>query len=322
MFSKYEYIYAVYTEKSFTRAAKKLFISQPSLSAAVRNIENKVGAPLFERSGAHITPTEIGVEYIRAAEKIMRVENDFGNRIHDIYNLETGEITVGGTNYLCSYVLPKIINRFTKMYPKIRVTLMEANSGKLSEMMDNEEIDILIDSYDETMDMYEGSQLLCERILLCVPSHWEINDKFSDRQIYPENIYNGDINIDDVPPVPINAFLNEPFIMLKKGNDMYNRATAVFENHGIVPNVVFSVDQLNISYSLSEMGMGAGFVTDTLFKFSKFGRNTILYNISSENSPSVHSSRILYIAYKKHRYLTSAMRKFITTAKEVVAETK
>ncbi|MBQ3023448.1 MAG: LysR family transcriptional regulator [Clostridia bacterium] len=317
MFSKYEYIYAVYTEKSFTRAAKKLFISQPSLSAAVKNIENKVGAPLFERNGVHITPTEIGVEYIRTAEKIMRAEKDFENRIHDIYNLETGEITVGGTNYLCSYVLPKIINRFTNMYPKIKVTLMEANSGKLSEMMDNEEIDVIIDSYDETMDIYVGSQLLSERILLCVPSHWKINDKFSDRQIYPENIYNGDINIDDVPPVPINAFSNEPFIMLKKGNDMYDRATAMFGNWKITPNVIFNVDQLNISYSLVESGMGAGFITDTFFKFSEFGRNTVLYNIAQQ-----HSSRILHIVYKKHRYLTSAMKKFITTAKEVVAETK
>lgn len=314
MFSKYEYVYAIYTEKSFTKAAKRLYISQPSLSAAIKNIEKKVGAPLFERSGHYIQPTEIGREYIAAAEKIMHIESDFENRIHDIYSLESGKLTVGGTNYLCSYVLPEIINTFTSSYPKIEVTLAEANSGNLLEMINNEEIDILLDSYDENMYIQEGSPLLNERILLCVPAEWKINEQFKESQIRPESIYGREVNLDDITPVPIKAFADCPFILLKKGNDMYDRAHDVFERKGITPNVVFSVDQLNISYALAQSGMGACFVTDTLFKFGKFGNNTVLYNISKE-----HSTRILYIAYKKNRYCTNAMEKFIDTAKEVVA---
>ncbi len=314
MFSKYEYVYAIYTEKSFTKAAKRLYISQPSLSAAIKNIEKKVGAPLFERSGHYITPTQIGREYIASAEKIMHIESDFENRIHDIYNLESGKLTVGGTNYLCSYVLPEIINKFTSSYPKIEVTLAEANSGNLLGMINNEEIDVLLDSYDENMYIHEGSPLLNERILLCVPADWEINEQFKENQIRPESIYGKEVNLDKITPVPIEAFSDCPFILLKKGNDMYNRAYDVFERKGIAPNVVFSVDQLNISYALAQSGMGACFVTDTLFKFGKFGNNTVLYNISKE-----HSTRMLYIAYKKNRYCTSAMEKFIDTAKEVVA---
>jgi len=313
MFTKYEYVYAIYTEKSFTKAAKKLFISQPSLSAAIKNIEKKVGAPLFERSGSKVVLTEIGKEYISTAEKIMSAEKDFENRIHDIYNLDTGKITVGGTNYLCSYILPQIINKFTTMYPKIDVNLMEANSGILSNMMNNEEIDILLDSYDENMYVHDGIPLLNETVLLSVPAEWKINEKLKDFQIRPESIYNGEVQLDDVPSVSMKTFEKEPFILLKKGNDMYERAFSVFEKNGIVPNVVFYVDQLNISYTLVESGMGAAFVTDTLFKFSKFGDNAVLYNISRE-----HSSRMLYIAYKKNKYCTNAMRKFIDTAKDVV----
>jgi len=313
MFTKYEYVYAIYTEKSFTKAARKLFISQPSLSAAIKNIEKKVGAPLFERSGSKVALTEIGQEYVSAAEKIISIEKDFENRIHDIYNLETGKITVGGTNYLCSYVLPQIINKFTTSYPKIDVNLTEANSGILSNMINNEEIDIFLDSYDENMYVHEGSPLLNETVLLSVPAEWNINEKLKDYQIRPGSIYNGEVKLDEVPPVPMEAFSKEPFILLKKGNDMYERAFSIFEKNGIVPNVVFYVDQLNISYTLVESGMGAAFVTDTLFKFSKFGDNAVLYNISRE-----HSSRMLYIAYKKNKYCTNAMRKFIDTAKDVV----
>ena len=136
MFSKYTYVYAVYEAGSFTKAAEKLFISQPSLSVAIKNIENEIGAPLFERTGSGAIPTEIGREYLRTAQKIKSAEQEFTNRLHDIYSLETGSISVGDTNYLCSYVLPRIITRFKILYPKIEVTLTEANSTLLGEMIE------------------------------------------------------------------------------------------------------------------------------------------------------------------------------------------
>lgn len=313
VFGKYEYVYAVYTEKSFTRAAKKLFISQPSLSAAIKNIENQVGAPLFERNGGKVTLTQIGTEYISAAEKIMRAESDFFNRIHDIYNLEAGKLTVGGSNYLSSSALPRIINTFSSRYPNIEVSLVEANSTTLGNMVQNEEIDIVIDSFDETMDIYEGYPLHNERILLCVPREWEINKKLMKYQISPENVYRGQVDMENIPSVNLSAFAQESFVILKKGNDMHNRAMSIFENEGISPHVAFSVDQLNISYALAESGMGACFVTDTLFKLGRGSENVVLYNVEQK-----YGSRTLYIAFKKNRYCTNAMKKFIDTAKEVL----
>ena len=81
MFQKYEYVYAVYKEGNFTRAAQKLFVSQPSLSIAIKNIENERGAPIFERRASGVTLTEVGREYISAAEKIMEIESDFNNTV-------------------------------------------------------------------------------------------------------------------------------------------------------------------------------------------------------------------------------------------------
>jgi len=87
MFEKIDYVYAVYKEGNFTKAAQKLFISQPSLSVAVKGVEAEIGAPLFERSGARVTLTEVGREYIAAAEKIMSIRQDFEKRLGDIYGL-------------------------------------------------------------------------------------------------------------------------------------------------------------------------------------------------------------------------------------------
>lgn len=313
MFSKYQYVYAVYREKNFTRAAEKLFISQPSLSAAIKNIEKKVGAPLFERSALGAAPTQIGEEYIDACKKIMSVENEFERKLYDIYNLESGHISVGGTNYLSSYVLPAVINRFKSLYPKIEVTLTEANSSTLRDMIINEQIDLVIDSFDTPEDIYHACPLSSERILLCVPAGWEINNHLKPFRIYPESIYNGDIKLDEIAPVSIEMFRDESFVLLKNGNDMYNRAMAVFDSKGIVPRISFSVDQLNISYALAEAGMGICFVTDTLFKYRKFHKDVILYNLDSE-----YHSRTLYVAHKKNKYCSAAMSKFIEVSNEVI----
>lgn len=312
MFTKLDYVYAVYREKSFTRAAEKLFISQPSLSAAIKGVEKAVGVPLFDRSGTTITLTEVGREYIAAAEKIMRIREDFINKINDIYDLEVGKITVGGTNYLSSYVLPKIINEFSSRHPNIEVVLAEANSQTLHEMMKNEEIDIILDSFDHLPEEYQGQPLVHEHILLCVPADRSINGALGVHAIHPEDIYNNAVDLSTVPAVSIGQFGAESFVLLKNGNDMYHRAIRIFDAAGITPKVCFNVDQMNISYALADSGMGLCFATDTLFRFGKFGNNIVLYNVKEQTS-----GRTLYIAHKKSRYCTKAMSEFVRIAKEV-----
>ena len=309
MFSKYKYVYAVYKEQNFTRAAEKLFISQPSLSVAIKKIEDEVGAPLFERYGGQVRLTEIGREYITASEQIMSAESDFYRKINDVYSLEAGSLTVGGSNFLSSSILPKIITRFSSLHPSIKVNLVEANSSILKKMMHEEEIDIMIESFFSFDGMYEGTPLTREKIFLCVPTSFAINEKFKEYSITLEDIRSGNEKINNIPPVKIESFKKENFILLKSGNDMHDRAMRIFEHSSITPNVLFYVDQLNISYALAETGMGLCFVTDTLVKYGEAQRGVLFYNVD-DYSPA----RSLYVAYKHGRYCSSAMKEFIKTA--------
>lgn len=316
MFSKLDYVYEVYKTKSFTKAAEKLFISQPSLSAAIKKLETSLGAPIFERRGNGVHLTEIGKEYVNAAEKILDVRKDFIKRLQDIHNLETGKISVGGTNYLNSYLLPKIVKRFSELYPKIDVTLVEANSITLSNMIENDELDLIIDSFDQTLKEYDGEPLASEKILLCVPKSYKINDKLSDYQISPEKLYEDWSTCEKTPPIHLKEFAKESFITLKPGNDMAQRAAAFFEESKIFPDISFTVDQLNISHALCASGMGACFLTDTLFKYGKFFKDdVVLYNPLVKNP-----ERTLYVAYKKNKYISRASKKFIELTKELIKD--
>ena len=113
MFQGMDYIYEVYKEMSFSKAAKNLYISQPSLSAAVKKAEAQIGFPIFDRSTTPIRLTELGREYIRSVEIIKDVENGFRNYVSDVNGLKNGSLSIGGTHLFASYVLPSLISKFT-----------------------------------------------------------------------------------------------------------------------------------------------------------------------------------------------------------------
>ena len=119
MFQGREYVYAVYREKSFSRAAQKLFISQPSLSAAVKRAEDRIGYPVFDRSTKPLKLTECGEKYIAAVEKMLAAEQEFYHYVNDLGELKTGNLTLGGSSLFSSWILPQIMGRFSRKYPMV-----------------------------------------------------------------------------------------------------------------------------------------------------------------------------------------------------------
>ena len=81
MFDGKEYVYAVYEEKSFSKAAQKLYITQPALSTAIKKVEKKIGTPIFDRSTSPIGLTPGGEVYIDAIEKLTEQEIAAGRMI-------------------------------------------------------------------------------------------------------------------------------------------------------------------------------------------------------------------------------------------------
>ena len=81
MFDGKEYVYEVYEEKSFSKAAQKLYISQPALSTAIKKVEKKLGRPIFDRSTNPISLTPSGEIYIEAIEKLFALEQNTLNQM-------------------------------------------------------------------------------------------------------------------------------------------------------------------------------------------------------------------------------------------------
>ena len=164
------YAYQVYKKGSFTKAAKALYISQPSLSAAISRLEKELGFRIFDRTAIPCSLTPEGRIYIESLEEIIESESNMKKRIRELSDVEHGSITVGGASFASYLILSELCGEFYKAYPKIKVTLDIGNAQNvrnLSEKLYSNEIDILI-TYDGTDTKYISEPLLEERLIIAM----------------------------------------------------------------------------------------------------------------------------------------------------------
>ena len=306
-----EYIYAIYQEKSFTRAAEKLYISQPSLSLTIKKIENDIGYPIFERCGKEVTLTPIGEKYIKAIEDIMKIHSRLAAEVDDILKLKQGNVTIGSTTFIATYLLPGILKKFKDKYPNIAVGIVVNQSLELENMLENGEIDIIIDNTTAFLDGYKYIPLLNERILLGVPKNLPINDSCKEYQIEHSIIKNSIEKYDSLPKLALSCLRKEKFVFLKRGNKLRQIAMRIFDEHHIVPDVVMEFDKLHTAVSYAEAGFGISFLTDTTLRYSNTCDNLCIYVPDTD-----YSDLTLYIIYKKERYLSSATTELVNFMKD------
>ena len=126
-----EYVLAVYQENSFTAAAEKLFISQPSLSQAIKKTEDKLGFTIFVRTKKGLRLSEEGKCFIDTCLRISKNMRDYENEISDINTLNSGHLAIGMPFHLGEFIIPSVIYSFRKRYPGVRLTLIEKKSSEL-----------------------------------------------------------------------------------------------------------------------------------------------------------------------------------------------
>ena len=110
MLQDMKYIYQIYKYGNLSKAAESLFLTQPALSMALKKIEKSLGRALFDKTERPFRLTEAGKIYIQAIEKMIRLEADLDQKLHDLNCRETGSLRIGGSHYINSYILPPLLS--------------------------------------------------------------------------------------------------------------------------------------------------------------------------------------------------------------------
>lgn len=306
MFNSMYYIYEVYKERSFSKAAANLYISQPSLSATVKKEEERIGSPIFDRSVNPIQLTECGRHYIKSAEEIMDIQNRFENYVTNMNELKTGQLAIGGSNLFASYVLPPMITAFTQRFPLVKIRLIEANTPQLIDQLFHGMLDLVIDNSCFPEGIYQQHFFKKETLLLAVPKSFSSNDSLAKYQLSARDIVEERHLNSDMVPVPMDVFSNDPFIFLRSGNDTRSRAETICQAHSFNPKVILKLDQQVTAYNLCCYGMGITFVSDTVIRHIQNEKDCYYYKIEDKSA-----IRDICFYHKQTKYITRAMEEFL-----------
>ena len=171
-----QYIYQVYQDGSFTKAAEKLYLTQPALSMAVRQEEKNLGAALFDRSRRPLTLTQAGEAYIRAVERMKYLESDLSRELEDLRDLNTGRLHIGGTHYLNCFLLAEVLSGFSRRYPGIQLQVSEDSSARLAKRLERRELDLTFSCAPEHIERFEHQPAFFDHILLAVPRETPLSE--------------------------------------------------------------------------------------------------------------------------------------------------
>lgn len=308
------YIYTVYKKRSFSKAAKELYMTQPALSIAIQKVEKEVGMPLFDRSKKQLELTDAGKIFIQKIHEIQELEDELEMCLNDLSQSKTGHLHIGGTHYLNSYIFTPVLALFQAKWPGIQLSLTEAGSFELLTMLAEHEIDLTLNSTASANDAFERIPAFCDTILLAVPSSYPENDSLKEFALSSKEIVRNRHIKKDFPAVDLKKFTSVPFILLTEENNLYYRCHALFVENQMEPYVYLQVSQLVTAYHLARSGIGATFTSSRLVAESH--DNMYYYKLSSPLT-----FRVFDITTCKGRYKSNAAKAFIQLFQEYYADT-
>lgn len=135
---------AVATEKNFTKAAAVLYLSQPSLSKQIKNLEKNLDTLLINRERNKISLTESGKLLLQYSERILALCEESCRALIDLQNGDRGNLTVGASQTIGTYLMPRILALFAQNYPQIDLKIQVNSTRIIAKNIINREIDIAV----------------------------------------------------------------------------------------------------------------------------------------------------------------------------------
>lgn len=287
-----EYILAIAKYQNITKAAEKLYISQPTLSIFLKNLEEKLGAKLFQYIDKKMIPTQVGELYIEKAKELLFIQKEFFDEVSDLIKGYSGRIRIGMHLRKTLYFIPKLLSEFEKIHPNIEVLLFEDSSLNLENLLLEGELDIiLINKINHICSNIETIPIYNDKLLIGV----------SPEKSY-EYLENNSINLE---------ILKKNRLILQKPNQMIRQITEEFlSSIKLKPEKVFFTQNIETACQLAAEGYGICFSLQSYARFFSYSKPLLFFEVG-DSIPEIK----LYIAHRKNLYISSYMDDFINLIK-------
>lgn len=308
-----EYVLTLAQLKSFSKAAQKLYVTQPSLSQYIMKTEEQLGIKIFDRSTSPIGLTEAGRAYVAYAERVKALDDELANQLADITKVRTGTLKIGASSFRASCLLPKSIAEFCRKFNRISVNIIEGDAERLAESVRNNELDVMIASGGFDERLFHTEELARERLYLAVARDNPLNERLSGCLLTADDIRGQSMKLITTPPISLGALDGERFIFADRGEYSAEELSPIFESAKIKPRMSLRVRTLETLFSFVNADFGVALIPDLLIKFGNYAVHPHYYAIDS----ALCDSKI-YLVSRKNGYFSKSATEYCLILKQLV----
>jgi DNA-binding transcriptional LysR family regulator len=236
--SQLQVFLTVAKEQSFSRAAQKLYRTQPAVSIVIRKLEEWVGQPLLVRGARQVKLTDAGELLRDYAERLLNLRDEIEKGMEDLKSLGRGELRLGVNESSIHALLPALA-RYRELYPGVKLIMHRTLSRDIPQEVLNYRLDLGTVSYVPTDSKLEAVEILCDELTFVVPPKHKLARRAS---------------------VDIKELAEETFIAHNVESPYRSRVIQLFEKHNTPLHRDIEMPTIESIKRFVEMGMGVAIV--------------------------------------------------------------
>jgi len=276
---------------NFSIAAQRLNITQPAVSAQIRNLEEDLGVKLFTRIGKKIVLSEAG-ELLRSySRKVYRLLEDAESLMNELRLVRRGTLKVGTTPTYAGHIMPPLLAKFQAEFPLVKVVLNEGSSLSITKQVAKLDIEVAVVANPGNVKNVQFDLLRKEDVILVLSPIHHLASK--------QNI-------------PFKLLAKEKFIVRERGSGTRILLTEIFRRHRISPPVVFETSNAEFIKEQVANGMGISFLTKSAVRDEITAGRLATVNIIDEDLKLE-----IYSAIRMGHELSQPARAFLEIVKKV-----
>ncbi len=248
-FKDIEYVCAIAEHKSITKAAEALFITQPTLSQYIKNMQRRLGIHLFRYEGNRILLTHEGELFVLEGMKLLRDRDELMNSLNNSQKTGHGLLKLAIPLGRGSYLLPKVLPAFRAVCPHAQIKLTEGSSRELISLVKEGFCDLVVINKPSFPLSIHCETLGYEKMLLVMSRE----SPYASAVTY---------NNRDQAQVRLSHLSTAPFILHQAYQHTGQIERCIFKNAGIKPRIILETKNLEASYRLAAAGYGLTFLSE------------------------------------------------------------
>ena len=287
-YNLYKIFLYLYEEKSISKTANKLYVSQPAISYSLKELENQLGYTLFYRNSKGIEPTMEAKELYGYISTAFNILNDAEEHIKNLNNLNVGTIRIGTPSHIGIFYLSEYISDFRKLFPGIKFEIVCKSTSDMIEMLETRKLDIIVDT-------------------LPINSKKEVN-KITLTKLHNCFAYNKNI-MKNVDIKKVEDLVKYPLILPSSTSSIRLKLDEYMESKNTKLNPILESWTTEIMLAMVRRGVGVGYFVRNVIETQK-DRDEFEIITFDDDLPAVDVCCV-YI----DDFLTTASRKFVELLK-------